>query len=171
MLDLVDENDEVVGETTRKETDTDPTLIHREIGVVLVDDEKRILIAKRSWKKRSGPGMWTVTCGGHVEKGEKPGKAAYREVKEELGLEINLNFWEKELVRARTETHFTYRYIGRYAGEKVTCKEDEVETVKLADEREVDEIYGLGKMSPKSYEVMKRFWSRDFQRTRQAKER
>lgn len=157
---MVDENDNVIGETVRGKSDVDPKLIHREISVILFDEDRKILISQRSWKKKSGPGMWTLSCGGHVSKGEDPGECARREVQEELGIDIDLIFLQKELVKAKTETHFTYRYIGKYEGQKIMLKDDEVMATRLATENEVDEIFNAGNMAPKSYEVMKRFWKR-----------
>jgi ADP-ribose pyrophosphatase YjhB (NUDIX family) len=55
------------------------------VGVVLVDDEDRVLMVKstRGFTK----GMWNIP-GGFIEYGEHPEAAAVREIREEVGLTI-----------------------------------------------------------------------------------
>ena len=56
------------------------------IGVgVVVRDKNKVLLTKR--KNDLGFGTWT-TPGGHLEYGESPEECAFRECKEEMGLEI-----------------------------------------------------------------------------------
>jgi len=55
-------------------------------AVALIDDDKRVLIAKRPEGKPMG-GLWEFP-GGKVEAGETPEDALYREIKEELGIEL-----------------------------------------------------------------------------------
>ena len=50
MLDIVNENDEVIGEALRKHANTDPTLIHREVNIIIYDSMKRVLLQNRSKK-------------------------------------------------------------------------------------------------------------------------
>ncbi len=47
----------------------------------------RILIGKRSSKKKFGPGIWEIPSG-RIEQGENPRKGLIREMKEELGVDI-----------------------------------------------------------------------------------
>ena len=48
VLDLVNANDEVVGTVIREEANTNPKMTHREVAVILVDDQNRILLQKKS---------------------------------------------------------------------------------------------------------------------------
>jgi isopentenyl-diphosphate delta-isomerase len=88
-LTLVDENDQVIGVGDRKEA-----WVHgyytRCIRVVLRDQNGRFLSQKRSMKKDTFPGMWTVAASGHVDEGETWDEAAYRETKEEIGVATDL---------------------------------------------------------------------------------
>jgi 8-oxo-dGTP pyrophosphatase MutT (NUDIX family) len=52
------------------------------VGVIIVDDQKRILL-----EQRSDNGMWGLPGGG-IEPGESVLEAALREVKEETGLNV-----------------------------------------------------------------------------------
>ena len=56
---------------------------------VIVNDDNKILLLKRSEIKGIWmPGKWALV-GGMIEKGETPQKAVEREIKEEIGLDIN----------------------------------------------------------------------------------
>jgi len=89
LLPVVDENDEVVGEATRREIHT-KHLLHRAIHIVVKDPQGRVLLQKRSCCKDRYPGYWDVSVGGHVDVGESYEAAAVRELREELGVESEI---------------------------------------------------------------------------------
>lgn len=86
-LNIVDENDNVIGEDTR-ENIHEKGLIHREIAIWVFNDNKEILFQKRSLKKDSHPGLLAASCAGHVEIGDDYEKAALRELEEETGIKV-----------------------------------------------------------------------------------
>jgi 8-oxo-dGTP diphosphatase len=53
-------------------------------GAVVVDDAGRVLLLKHVYRRGSG---WGIP-GGFIEKGEQPGEAIRRELREEAGLEV-----------------------------------------------------------------------------------
>ncbi|GKX30675.1 NUDIX hydrolase [Vallitalea longa] len=55
----------------------------------LINSEGEILIQKRSEQVNFAPGLWAVTGGGAIQ-GEDSIDAAYREAKEELGIDIDI---------------------------------------------------------------------------------
>lgn len=57
------------------------------VAVALIDIDGRVLIAKRPAGKQLA-GMWEFP-GGKVEPGERPEAALIRELREELGIEVN----------------------------------------------------------------------------------
>eukprot|EP01111_Echinosteliopsis_oligospora_P007581 TRINITY_DN2280_c0_g1_i1.p1 TRINITY_DN2280_c0_g1~~TRINITY_DN2280_c0_g1_i1.p1 ORF type:complete len:169 (-),score=38.30 TRINITY_DN2280_c0_g1_i1:20-526(-) len=57
-------------------------------GAVIFSEDQRILIARRSSRKKSGVGKWQFPQGG-VEEGEDTKKAVEREIYEEVGLSID----------------------------------------------------------------------------------
>ncbi len=85
---VVDENDRVVGEATRREVHKDKNLIHRSVGVAVFDAKGELFMQQRSPTKDTEPLKWTISCSGHVDKGEGYEETAVRELSEELGLDI-----------------------------------------------------------------------------------
>ena len=60
----------------------------KEISVALIVKDKKILMEKRRTDKIAYPGMWGFP-GGRIKEGEKSFEALKRELKEELGIEVN----------------------------------------------------------------------------------
>ncbi len=90
-FDVLNELGEFTGEIATREECHKKGLWHRAVYAFIIDDNKNILLQKRSSNKKLWPNMWDVTVGGHVETGEFGRHALIREVKEELGIEINDN--------------------------------------------------------------------------------
>src|SRR3989344_5920035 len=88
LLDLVNEEDEVIGTVWRSEAHKNPSKIHREIAVAVFNHKGEVLIQQRSMKKTNDPGEWKITAAGHVASGENPKDSAEREVLEELGIKV-----------------------------------------------------------------------------------
>lgn len=148
LLDLVNEKDEVIGEVWKSEANTNPKLIHREIMVYLFDDQNRLLMQQRSFKKKVYPGVWADTAAGHVGKGEEPETAAHRELREELGFDTKLILYKKKIFYYPMETHISYCYVGKYSGEKIEFDKEEIGAVKLVKIEEIDELYKNFKDDP-----------------------
>jgi len=86
-LNIIDENDNIIGETTREEIHA-KGLLHREIHVWLYNS-KEIFFQKRAYDKDTFPGLLDASIGGHVEIGESYEETAVKETEEETGLKIN----------------------------------------------------------------------------------
>lgn len=160
MLDLVDLNDEVVGVVTRAIANKNPELIHREISVLLFDEQMRVVIQKRSKHKDVNPGLWSLVAG-HVPTGAHPEAVAYVELEEEFGLtDIPLKFILKKLVEYPNETHFMYYFVGRYYGQKIDFNTDEVEAVQLVSESELEALQQSGEQFNNKYTpVLQGIWN------------
>lgn len=90
-FDVLNELGEFTGEIATREECHKKGLWHRAVYAFIIDDDGNVLLQKRSSNKKLWPNMWDVTVGGHVDSGEFGRQALVREVKEELGVEINDN--------------------------------------------------------------------------------
>jgi isopentenyl-diphosphate delta-isomerase len=159
LLDLVNEKDEIIGEVWKSEANQNPKLIHREAAVIIYDDDGKILFQKRSKSKKVSPGLWTVTAAGHVDKGEDTTDTAHRELREELGFDTNLSFFDKTLTHIPNETHFTYWYIGRFPkNAKIVLEKREVDDAKFLSPKELEEI--IDDLGVHSKAAVKRVWQK-----------
>lgn len=165
ILDLVNENDEVVGTVRYGEANKNPKLIHREVAIIIYDDNKRVLFQQRSKKKTVNPGIWAESCAGHIPKGMSPEDAAHMELKEELGFDTKLKFLTKTLARMPNETHFTYWFKGKFPkGTKLKIEPAEVEQVKFLSKEGLEKLVASGeKYDPIKYgghpkDMIKEFW-------------
>ena len=73
-------------------------------AAVVMDEDRRVLLVRRSVKERVLPRVWGVPCG-KLEPGERPEDGALRELKEETGL-------LGEVVRKVGESSFLSDYRG-----------------------------------------------------------
>lgn len=92
-FDLYDKNGKQLNQTKlRAEVHRDGDW-HMAVDVWILNSRGELLLQKRSKQKESFPGLWEVSCSGHISAGEDSRSSALRELQEELGLEIR----EKEL--------------------------------------------------------------------------
>ncbi len=86
IFDVIDENDNVVGTTTRAQAHKDPSLVHRCVGILVFRSDGTVFLQRRSMTKDKYPGYWTCSATGHVDSGETYDQAAVRELREEAGI-------------------------------------------------------------------------------------
>jgi isopentenyl-diphosphate delta-isomerase type 1 len=135
-FDIVDEDDNVIGKATRKECHTNPRLIHRGADIFIFNSKGQILLQKRSMKKDLYPGMWSFSATGHNDIGESYEDAAAREVMEELGIKLKLEFFCNYKIRSEVESENCKLFTGIHDGPFHPNKE-EVDEVKFFDIGEV----------------------------------
>lgn len=87
ILDVVNENDEVIGQAERDEVHR-VGLVCRLIYVCFYTANKEVILQKRSDTKKNDAGKLTTTVSGHVASGQSYLEAAVRETLEESGVEV-----------------------------------------------------------------------------------
>jgi isopentenyldiphosphate isomerase len=85
VLDIVDEQDRVVGRATRREAYAH-RLRHRCVFVLARDPAGRLFVHRRTARKLVFPSLYDMFVGGVVGAGESYDEAALREAEEELGV-------------------------------------------------------------------------------------
>src|SRR5436190_21869073 len=88
IFDVVNEADEVIGRRPRGEVHQ-LGLMHRAVHVLVFNARGAIFLQKRSLKKDRQPGLWDSSASGHLDCGEDYDACAVRELREEIGLELN----------------------------------------------------------------------------------
>lgn len=90
-FDVLTESGEFEGRTETREYCHEKGLWHKAVAMFMVNSEGKVLLQKRSANKKLWPNMWDMTAGGHVLQGEFGFEAIIREIKEELGVDIDKN--------------------------------------------------------------------------------
>ena len=93
IFDIVNERDEVVGQAPRKDVHA-RGLWHRAVHVLVFNARGEVFLQKRSLKKDIAAGKWDSSSSGHLDTGEDYDACAVREVREEIGLELERPFAE-----------------------------------------------------------------------------
>jgi isopentenyldiphosphate isomerase len=87
IFDIVNERDEVVGQSPRSEVHR-TGLRHRAVHVLVFNARGQVFLQKRSMSKDTAKGKWDSSASGHVDSGEDYDPCAVREVWEEIGLKL-----------------------------------------------------------------------------------
>ena len=61
---------------------------HRTVHVWIMNNNEEMLLQRRAQDKDSHPGMWDVSCAGHICTGDTSRQTAVKELSEELGLDV-----------------------------------------------------------------------------------
>lgn len=91
LLDLVNENDEIIGTIWRSEYSR---LASKDLGYIravdmfIQNNKGELWIPKRTLHKKIAPGGLDYSAGGHVSSGETYEEAAIKEISEELNLTV-----------------------------------------------------------------------------------
>ena len=88
ILEVVDENDNVIGLETRAKIHKEG-LLHREIHIWFITPSGEIIFQHRAKNKETYPDKLDATVGGHVEPNMSYEETAVKECKEETGMNIN----------------------------------------------------------------------------------
>ncbi len=89
ILDLVDYNDNVIGQLARTEIYRQGLNNYRVVHGLLVNSQGQLWIPRRAATKKLFPNLLDYSVAGHVEAGETYDKALQRELAEELRLDLD----------------------------------------------------------------------------------
>lgn len=107
IFDVVDQNDNVIGQARRGKVHQDKKLIHRSVYILIYNSKGELFMHQRSETKDTDPLFWTVSASGHVTANDSYEEAAKRELFEELGVKIPLKYINKLVIELPRETEMT----------------------------------------------------------------
>ncbi len=157
IWDLVDENGKETGKVMRKGEKVPEGFYHRGVDVWFINSDNQILIQKRSPGKRLSPNVWAMT-GGSVIKGESSLQTIEREVKEELGIQLNMQDLQL-LTIYKVEEVWLEEYAVRQEIDlkDVVMQEEEVCDVKWATYEEIQQLFESGQFLKNRWEYVRDF--------------
>ncbi len=113
LLDVVDEDDRIVGVKTRGEIHA-MGLMHRSVHILVFNGQGQLFIQKRSMTKDNAPGLWDSSAAGHVDSGEDYHTCAIRELGEELGVSVGASLETLFRLPASTITGMEHCIVYRF---------------------------------------------------------
>lgn len=119
------------------------------VQVILFNTQGKMLIQQRQSDKVGWPDKWDVSAGGSAQAGETSQQAASRELREELGLEMDFSG-----VRPNVSSTFPEGFTDVYLVEKevplsqLTLQPEEVQGVKWADREEILQLIETDQFVP-----------------------
>lgn len=151
LLDIYDEHAIPTGKTILRGTPIRNGEYSLSVHMYIYTPKGKFLLQKRSTKKRSLPGIWSVTCGA-VKAGEDSITAGIREAKEEVGLDIpadSFQFIEK--IKRRHSFIDLYFIEHDFDIDMCQLQKDEVDSVRLCTPTELLSLIRCSESSNSSY--------------------
>lgn len=152
LIDIVDENNELLGIVEKREIVHKKKLWHRLVSCWIMNEKGEILLQKRSHTKIRNPDKWART-GGHVNSSENVEEAIIREIKEEIGIDILKS--NLKLLWAYKSNSICDKYFGYDFFVNATYKIDEYVLQK-------DEVSDIQYMTIEKMESLKEQNNRDY---------
>ena len=130
---LVDEKDNPIG-LMEKIKAHEEAVLHRAFSVFVINTKGELLLQKRALHKYHSPGLWTNTCCRHQRPGETNVEAGRRRLREEMGMDCELEaaFWfiyKAAFDNGLTEHELDHVLVG-YSEESPVINADEVADYK-----------------------------------------
>lgn len=141
FFDIVNEKDEVVGKIPENRQNTIKPSQLRFINIIITNNDRKIVVPKRSSNRRIFPNCYDFSVGGHVNSGEEYEEAAYRELKEELGI-TNVKLLEVAYFSPYDSNSKTFQkvYILKYNNEITDYDQDGIEKLYYMTKEEVKKL-------------------------------
>jgi len=114
---IYDNKGNPIGSASREEAMV-KNLYRGVVRVFLLNKDNLMYVQKRGEKADLAPGLWDQSAGGHIDASEEPEQAALRELKEELGVELDsldflISYPFEEERHGKTVSSFDFLFTGK----------------------------------------------------------
>lgn len=139
MIDILTPEGKKTGKACLKSVAHRKGLYHATVHVWFYTKDSKVLLQKRSARKKTYPNRWDVSVAGHVHAGETVEDAALREVAEEIGLKIEKEALQKIAVRKGERSHPNGIQDNEFYHVFLVEFNENIQTLRIQEE-EVDDI-------------------------------
>jgi isopentenyl-diphosphate delta-isomerase len=134
---LVNEDDQVLGKEEKLTAHIEGKQ-HRAFSILIVNDNKEMLIHKRESSKYHSGGLWTNACCSHPAFNEELLEAAHRRLTEEMGFDCPLTEvfsfkYYHAFDNGLIENEYDHVFVGLYNEEEIQPNPVEVEDYQWVD--------------------------------------
>lgn len=159
---VVNEKDQFVRKATRKEV-RENALLHRAARVIIINNENKFLIQKRSKTKDINPGLWDMGIAETVSEGDSYESTAMRGLLEELGIIrlSNIQMMHSVIFKLKyiSQNHnvLCKVYLLTYSG-KIELQAEEVDEAGFATSAEIKLLIENKQFSPVGKIVFEKYF-------------
>lgn len=156
LLAVVDEHDLILDYRPRHEIHAQG-LRHRAVHILVFNDQKQLLLQKRSMKKDLNKDLWDTSAAGHVDQGESYETCAPRELQEELNVSAALTALFKLEPTPQLGMEFIQVYCCQHNG-PFRVAADEIDEIRWLDQPDINRR--VTENDPTLTETFKIIWRR-----------
>ena len=155
-LDIVDNNDIVIWKSSRQEI-YEKKLNHRIVHIMIFNKKWEYLAQVRSEKASFLPWYYSTSVWWHVSSWETYLEAAKREMKEEIGLDLDIYFKIKFIFKTENNIKkFIEVYEAIIDDEKIKINENEVKNMEFID---LEKLKQKEKLHPELKYILHNFYN------------
>jgi isopentenyldiphosphate isomerase len=111
IWDLYDQNRKKLNQTMVRGDVIPEGCFHLVVESIIINRSKQVLIQKRHPEKKGYPGYWEFSCGGSATTGDSSLEAMKREIKEEIGIDLNEANVQDVLFNTFNQSHYDFYFI------------------------------------------------------------
>lgn len=136
-FDVLTENGDYTDRIESRDECHSKGLWHKAVALFIINSKNQVLLQKRSASKKLWPNLWDISAGGHVLAGEFGFQAIIREIKEELGIQIDKN--DITFIGGAASINIKNDIINKHFNEYYIVNKDiEISDLKLQEEEVSD---------------------------------
>lgn len=162
LLPIVDAQGNVIGRMTRSEAHGGSHTLHPVVHLHLYNSKGELYLQHRPRWKDIQPDKWDTACGGHVDYGESIAEALHREVREELGIDLQqclagqVTFVARYVFDSDRESELVHVHRATYDGD-VKPDANELDGGRFWTSAAIEAAMGKGVFTPNFEHEYRRF--------------